>query len=100
MSSTYLILVCELSPSQKINAFNKDITALVKAQETVSGGGSWLFTNLRKEFLNWDNYIEEHFKKKVSVHLDWCTWHFSNLNLIATGKKKVLPIVQGQGTRR
>uniref|UniRef100_A0A8C8UG10 MX dynamin-like GTPase 1 n=1 Tax=Peromyscus maniculatus bairdii TaxID=230844 RepID=A0A8C8UG10_PERMB len=53
----------------KINAFNKDITALVKAQETVSGGGSWLFTNLRKEFLNWDNYIEEHFKKKVSIQV-------------------------------
>uniref|UniRef100_A0A8C8W7N6 MX dynamin-like GTPase 1 n=1 Tax=Peromyscus maniculatus bairdii TaxID=230844 RepID=A0A8C8W7N6_PERMB len=55
----------------KINAFNKDITALVKAQETVSGGGSWLFTNLRKEFLNWDNYIEEHFKKKVNHIFPW-----------------------------
>ncbi|XP_036059753.1 interferon-induced GTP-binding protein Mx1-like [Onychomys torridus] len=45
----------------KINAFNKDITALVQAQETVPGGGSRLFTNLRNEFLNWNNYIEEHF---------------------------------------
>ncbi|XP_052597290.1 protein Mx1-like isoform X2 [Peromyscus californicus insignis] len=53
----------------KINAFNKDITALVQAQETVPGGGSRLFTNLRKEFLNWDNYIEEHFKKS-SAEID------------------------------
>lgn len=61
-SSIHLILVCELSPSQKINAFNKDITAMVQAQETVSEGDSRLFTNLRNEFLNWNNYIEKHFK--------------------------------------
>ncbi|KAK7812283.1 hypothetical protein U0070_024437, partial [Myodes glareolus] len=46
----------------KINAFNKDITAMVQAQETVSEGDSRLFTNLRNEFLNWNNYIEKHFK--------------------------------------
>ncbi|CAO2632545.1 Interferon-induced GTP-binding protein Mx1 [Lemmus lemmus] len=47
----------------KINAFNKDITASVQAQETISEGTSRLFTNLRNEFHNWNNYIEEHFKE-------------------------------------
>lgn len=61
-SSIHLIVVCELSPSQKINAFNKDITALVQAQETISEGESRLFTNLRSEFLKWNLYIEKHFE--------------------------------------
>ncbi|KAL6072489.1 hypothetical protein STEG23_030733, partial [Scotinomys teguina] len=58
-----------ISHIYKINAFNKDITALVQAQETVPGGGSRLFTNLRNEFLNWSNYIEELFKKS-SAEID------------------------------
>ncbi|XP_038201953.1 interferon-induced GTP-binding protein Mx1-like isoform X2 [Arvicola amphibius] len=53
----------------KINAFNKDITALVQAQETISEGDSRLFTNLRNEFLEWNNYIEKHFKKSsAEIH--------------------------------
>ncbi|MEJ1282913.1 hypothetical protein NN561_013876 [Cricetulus griseus] len=53
----------------KINAFNKDITALVQAQETVSAGGSRLFTNLRNKFLDWSNYIEKHFtKSSAEIH--------------------------------
>ncbi|XP_040606320.1 interferon-induced GTP-binding protein Mx1 [Mesocricetus auratus] len=52
----------------KINAFNKDITALVQAQETVPAGGSRLFTNMRNKFLDWNNYIDEHLKKS-SVQL-------------------------------
>nr|XP_034371323.1 interferon-induced GTP-binding protein Mx1-like [Arvicanthis niloticus] len=47
----------------KIKVFNKNIMALVQAQETISGGDSRLFTKLRNEFLAWDDYIEEHFRK-------------------------------------
>nr|AVL92732.1 myxovirus (influenza virus) resistance 1 [Microtus arvalis] len=46
----------------KINAFNKDITALVQAQETIAEGESRLFTKLRNEFLKWNYYIESHFE--------------------------------------
>lgn len=35
---------------------------MVQAQETVSEGDSRLFTNLRNEFLNWNNYVEKHFE--------------------------------------
>ncbi|KAL1788811.1 interferon-induced GTP-binding protein Mx1 [Sigmodon hispidus] len=53
----------------KIDAFNKDITALVQAQETVSGKGSRLFAKLRNEFHIWNNYIEKHFQKS-SAEID------------------------------
>ncbi|XP_029410886.1 interferon-induced GTP-binding protein Mx1 [Nannospalax galili] len=47
---------------EKINTFNKDITALVQAQETVSQGGSRLFSKLRDQFFKWNTDIEKHFK--------------------------------------
>ncbi|CAH6792606.1 Mx1 [Phodopus roborovskii] len=54
---------------EKINAFNKDITALVQAQETIPAGGSRLFTNLRNEFLDWSYYIKKHFEKSsADIH--------------------------------
>lgn len=47
----------------KISAFNREIMTLVQAQENISWGESRLFTKLRDEFLAWNDYIEEHFKK-------------------------------------
>lgn len=49
----------------KINVFNKDILSLVQAQENISWEESRLFTKLRNEFLAWNDYIEEHFKKTL-----------------------------------
>lgn len=57
-----LPLYCCYSSSQKINAFNQDITALVQAQETVEVLETRLFTKLRNEFFNWNTEIEKHFK--------------------------------------
>nr|XP_045006414.1 interferon-induced GTP-binding protein Mx1-like isoform X2 [Jaculus jaculus] len=47
---------------EKINAFNKEISALVQAQEAVPDGGSRLFTKLRREFQLWNTIVKDHFQ--------------------------------------
>ncbi|XP_064332146.1 interferon-induced GTP-binding protein Mx1 [Camelus dromedarius] len=48
---------------EKIDAFNKEITALIQGEECVGEHKSRLFTRIRSEFSKWSAVIEKHFQK-------------------------------------
>ncbi|XP_072825550.1 interferon-induced GTP-binding protein Mx1 [Vicugna pacos] len=48
---------------EKIDAFNKEITALIQGEECVGEHKSRLFTRIRSEFSKWSTVIEKHFQK-------------------------------------
>ncbi|XP_048202167.1 interferon-induced GTP-binding protein Mx1 isoform X2 [Perognathus longimembris pacificus] len=48
---------------EKLNAFNRDITALMEGEEMVKDQNTRLFTKLRNEFREWSTRIENNFKK-------------------------------------
>ncbi|KAM6162271.1 interferon-induced GTP-binding protein Mx2-like [Erethizon dorsatum] len=63
--------------TEKISAFNQDISALVEGEENLGTEGTRLFASLRQKFQEWNFMIGDHFKK-VYESSQRDVWKFEN----------------------